>query len=384
MTKNNKIHVMHIASGDIWAGAEAQLYTLVKELHESDKVKVSVVLMNYGALEQKIRHEGIDIYIFDETKLNGIKIALNLFRLFHRLRPDVIHTHGKKENVISSFCSLFVSNTVSIRTSHGAPEQSPSPLLIHKWLYNFADWFSGRFLQQRIVAVSDDLKKKLEKHFPEKHISVVQNGLDITAIKRSPPKRELNKSLETGIFRIGFAGRLVAVKRVDLFIQIAQAFISAHPEISATFQIHGTGPLEEELKVLSQASGARDAIIFEGHTKNMLEALGKLDILVMTSDHEGLPMVLLEAMACELPIVSHAVGGIPELLEYGQCGILINNQNVEVYANAIYQLLSKHSERKSLSQNAYKRLITRYTSESNADAYINIYSDLTTHKGLPG
>lgn len=381
---NNKIHVMHIASGDIWAGAEAQLYTLAKELQKSDKVKVSVVLMNYGALEQKIRHENIDIYVFDETKLNGIRISLNLLRLFHRLRPDVIHTHGKKENVISSFCSLFFSNIISIRTAHGAPEQSPSPLYIHKWLYNFSDWFAGRFLQHRIVAVSEDLKMKLGKHFPEKYISVVQNGLDIHAIKNNSPKRDYNKPIETGIFRIGFAGRLVPVKRVDLFIRIAQVFISANPEITATFHIHGTGPLEDELKTLSQESGTGDSIIFEGHTNNMLEALGKMDILVMISDHEGLPMILLEAMACELPIVSHAVGGIPELLEYGQCGILIKNQDPEEYANAIYQLISKHSERKSLSQNAYKHLCAQNTSKSNADSYINIYSDLTTHKGLPG
>ncbi|MEE9354176.1 MAG: glycosyltransferase [Methylococcaceae bacterium] len=376
MTRQKAIHVLHIASGDIWAGAEAQLYTLAKTLHQSEMVKVSVVLMNYGILEKKLKSEGIDVIVFDETKLNGLKIISRIFTLLRRVKPDIVHTHGKKENILSSFCLVFFNNIVSMRTSHGAPEHSPSLLLFHKWLYNFADWFSGRILQRKIIAVSTDLKVKLAEHFPETRIAIIQNGLDILNTTHHLPSKEFHQPAEAYTFRIGFAGRLVPVKRVDLFIQVAKKFISTYPDISATFHIYGTGPLKNELEKLNLDSGVSESIIFEGQTDNMATELNKTDILIMISDHEGLPMVLLEAMACQAPIVAHAVGGIPELLDHGQCGVLINNQNPIEYADAIRTLLSSTNRRQILSRNAYDRLSQHYSSQTNADAYIEIYSSL--------
>jgi glycosyltransferase involved in cell wall biosynthesis len=365
-----------MASGDIWAGAESQLFTLAKTLHQSDKVKVSVALMNYGVLEQRLKNEGIDVTVFDESKLNGFKIIAGIFSLFRRLKPDIVHTHGKKENILSSFGLIFFKNITSMRTAHGAPENRPSPLLFHKWLYNFSDWFSGRFLQRRIIAVSDDLKTKLAEHFPATKISIIQNGLDIIDISHHQPEKQFLKPTDSTTFRIGFAGRLVSVKRVDLFIQAAREFISKYPDISATFHIYGTGPLKNELEKLRSELDAAASIIFEGHTEDMAAQLGELDILIMISDHEGLPMILLEAMACHTPILAHAVGGIPELLDHGQCGVLISNQNPVDYAHAIYTLLSEPDTRQMLARNAYERLSKHYSSQTNADAYVETYTSL--------
>ena len=376
MAKKEFIHVLHIASGDIWAGAESQLYTLARSLKQSHEVMVSVVLMNHGHLENKLLDSGVDVTIFDETQFNGLQIALRLYSLFKIKKPDIIHTHGKKETILSSIALLFKKNTVSIRTAHGAPEHRPSFFLFHKWLYNTADWFCGRFMQKRIIAVSEDLKTKLAKKFPVDKITVIQNGVDIQDVTRILTAKSIHRPADTKVFRIGLAGRLVAVKRVDIFIEVAKYFISQYPEIPVTFHIYGTGPMEQELKLLHKQSGTGQSLVFEGHSGEMTSHLASLDLLTLVSDHEGLPMILLEAMACRTPIIAHAVGGIPELLDQGRCGVLISNQKPADYASAIHFLLKNPENRQRLSLNAFERLSEHYSSQSNAAAYIDTYLSL--------
>ena len=200
--------------------------------------------------------------------------------------------------------------------------------------------------------------------------------MDITDISSHIPEKKYHSLSDNYTFRIGIAGRLVPVKRVDLFIRIAKEFVTAHPDISISFYIFGTGPMKDNLESLREQSGAKEHIHFEGHTDSMPAHLGKLDILIMVSDHEGLPMILLEAMACRTAIISHAVGGIPTLLDNGKCGILIDDQNHAKYVDAILKLIKNPSVRQDLSNNAFDQLTKHYSSKSNAEAYIKVYSSL--------
>ena len=146
-----------------------------------------------------------------------------------------------------------------------------------------------------------------------------------------------------------------------------------HPELKLSFHIYGDGPLREELEQLSKQLQTTDIVHFEGHCTNIKAALDKTDILLMTSDHEGLPMILLEAMATRVPIVAHQVGGIPNLLDYGKCGILVKENCPEAYADAIQNVIQQPEEK---IQQAFTRLTKLYSSEQNATSYLNIYRGL--------
>ena len=106
----------------------------------------------------------------------------------------------------------------------------------------------------------------------------------------------------------------------------------------------------------------------------MPRALRKLDVLLMTSDHEGLPMILLEAMALQIPIVSHRIGGIANLLDQGSCGVLVEEHSAPAYAQALYQLTNTPDHRNTIVRNALQRVSTLYSAERNAKAYRNEYS----------
>ena len=368
MSKTPTINVLHIASGDLWAGAEVQLYTLAKALHERPDTKVSVVLLNHGTLEQKLLNNGIHTIILDETKLNGFQILLQLKSIVHQIQPDIIHTHRIKENILGSI-TAFLNKIPSLRTAHGAPEHIPRWFNVPKRLILFIDRLCATFLQKEIIAVSDDLADKLQTSYSRKKITVIENGIDISVITST-------KTDSSDTFRIGIAGRLTPVKRVDIFIEAAAVFSEAHPEVDTSFHIFGDGPLRNNLETLSDRLGVAGNIAFEGHCENMQQELANLDVLLITSDHEGLPMILLEAMALEVPVIAHAVGGIPTVLDQGKCGVLVTEHMPSAYANAIYQLIHDPKLRHTCVTNAASRVKKRYSSTHNAQAYHMRYKRL--------
>ena len=108
----------------------------------------------------------------------------------------------------------------------------------------------------------------------------------------------------------------------------------------------------------------------------MQQELADLDILLLTSDHEGLPMILLEAMVLKTAVIAHAVGGIPTVLNQGECGVLVSDHQPSAYADAIYQLIKNPENRKNFINNAVNQVTTYYSSKKNANSYDSVYRHL--------
>lgn len=371
---NNKIHVLHLVSGDLWAGAEVMLYTLAKTLHTELNTQVTVVILNTGTLEQKLRECGITVFVLDESKLNSLQIFSQLRKIINEIQPDVLHSHRTKENIVGSLAAWHKNHIPSIRTVHGASEHHPPFYKLAKQIIPLLDWFCGRFLQRYTVAVSDDLAKKLTSSFPETKIKVIENGVDINTLLgniATPVAKE------NDIYHIGIAGRLTPVKRVDLFIDCAVHLKQHHLDLNIHFHIFGSGPLQEKLEMQVNDNQAGDYIHFKGHTENIPQQLQTLNALLMTSDHEGLPMILLEAMCMKTPIIAHAVGGIPNLLDYGNCGTLIQKHDAITFAEAIIDLINHEEQHQKKASQAFERLKQYYSADKAASSYLNIYRHLT-------
>jgi len=369
------LHVLHIASGDLWAGAEVQLYTLAKALHRFRDIRVSVVLLNSGTLQDRLDAQGIPVTVLDESRLNGMEILARLVRLIRDQQPDIVHTHRMKENVLGTIAAWRAGHIPTIRTAHGACEHSPPWWKPHKRLPYALDWLCGRYLQHRIVAVSKDLAAILGRQFPPAKIVTIANGIDIDeVIGASTPHLPLEPA-GPGILRVGLIGRLVPVKRVDLFIETAKYIKERHPGLDVHFHIFGDGPLRAELEALSQACGTTDRVFFQGHRDDLLKVMPALDIVMMPSDHEGLPMTLLEAMTLKVCIVAHAAGGIPELLENGRCGVLVTEHTPAGYAKHLHRLAIDCSRKICFVENALLHVGRNYSSITAADHYVSLYRD---------
>jgi len=372
--------VLHIASGDLWAGAEVQLHTLSRSLHCDIGIPISVVLLNHGRLEEKLREAGIKVIIINEAELNDLQILLMLIRTIRDQSPDVVHTHRVKENILGSIAAFLAGRIPSLRTAHGAPEHRPSWRQVPKRLINTLDWFCGRFIQKKIIAVSEDLANILEKDYPESHIHVIENGIQIDSACNHNTEDRPTGSTGENVFKIAFAGRLVPVKRVDICIETARYTHDHHPDLLTSFHIFGDGPIRDELESLSQKLDTDSYVHFEGHCDDLGRKLHGMDMLLMTSDHEGLPMILLEAMALQVPVIAHAVGGIPALLDQGSCGILVREHNAAGYGEKIYQLARNQELRSIIRKSAQARINTCYSAERNANNYLLEYSAVTANR----
>jgi glycosyltransferase involved in cell wall biosynthesis len=331
---------MHVISGDLWAGAEVQALILLSCLHEAG-VEVHAALMNDGELARRLRERNIPVRVFDESQFSALQILRALREHLLELRPDVVHTHRSKENVLGSIANRLAHNVPSLRTAHGANEHVPRGLRqLHKRVFNALDRWCATHLQRRIIAVSKDLAAKLAVDFPPDRIVVVRNGIDVAAVRRQVHAVDFRECLPQAV-HVGIAGRLVAVKRVDLFLQTAALLRRNRPDHDWRFHVFGDGPLRESLVRSAGSLGIDDATIFHGHRNDVVACIAALDVLVMCSDHEGLPMVLLEAMAVGTPVVAHEVGGIPEILSGNASAFLVRQHEPDAYSQAIRAALGK-------------------------------------------
>jgi len=366
------LKVIHIASGDLWAGAEAQIFTLLSTLKQRCDIQLHAIILNPGELAQRLSSIGIDTTVLDEGKLSSVKIFLELRRLLTNIEPDVIHSHRKKENILATLANITTIRCPTVSTIHGAPEHEFILRQAHRQIPNVLNRLCLRFYTNKIVAVSEELTETLSAIYPRRMIATIPNGLDIDTITQSAdafdPKYSENK------VHIGIVGRLEQVKRVDIFLETAAILLSEHPNTPWQFHIIGDGNLKEELVTQASKLSVSSKVTFHGHSNHSHSHIKALDLLVMCSDHEGLPMTALETIALRTPIVAHCVGGLATLLE-GNCGgVLVRDHEPSAYADSITRALSGElSELVSLGQ--YK-LPEQYSAQTNAERISVTYADL--------
>jgi L-malate glycosyltransferase len=336
------MRVLHVISGDLWAGAEVQAYTLLTTLQGESGIQVAAALMNDGELARRLRERNIPVTLFPEQRLNALQILSGLRRLMLDWQPHVVHTHRTKENILGSIANTLSRNVASVRTVHGANEHPPRGWRrLHKKLLHGLDNFCGRYLQHRIIAVSRDLSQKLAGQFPADKLVVIENGVDVEAVRMQVHPVEFREQ-EPAARHIGIVGRLVAVKRVDLFLQMARLLVELEPARQWRFHIFGDGPLRATLAAQAVALNLSDIAVFHGHRHDIVACLAALDVVVICSDHEGLPMTLLEALAVGTPVAAHAVGGMTQLLSDSGGGLLVNRHDAAAYANTVQALLDRN------------------------------------------
>lgn len=359
MSASQQMRVMHVLSGDLWAGAEVQAYTLLKQLQQV--CQLCVVLLNPGRLERELEALGIEVVVLNEAELRFFGLLFRLKREMVRFQPEVVHSHRQKENVLASLANLASVRAVCLQTVHGSAEFNPS---VKQRIQGALEWCCSRYLQRALIAVSAPLKLQLSRHYPERQLTLIFNGIDVAEIREQLEP----KSLPGGepALHLGIVGRLQPVKRVDLFIELAERLVEQLSTQPWQFHIFGDGPLKESLQTQAERSQAASRLHFHGHSDQVRDYMSQLDLLVMTSDHEGLPMVALEALALEVPVLAHAVGALPELI--GNPNLLVEQHSVDGYYQKVAQLLESGLPAVKLAE--------AYSAHRNAEQTFELYQRL--------
>lgn len=373
---SRSLRVLHIVSGDLWAGAEVQAFTLMLHLKRMPRTEVAAVVMNDLMLADRLRSSGIAVYITDERKTGSLQIFSSLCSVLRCWQPDLIHTHREKENILGCLANRTFRNVPSIRTVHGSKERGRAAAWqsVRHGLVDRADLWCGRLFQQRIIAVTEELAGRLARDFVGNKVVVIENGIDFEMVTMEKGVAEF-RAAEPDAIHVGIAGRLVDVKRLDLFIGAAAILLREHPERQWRFHIFGDGPRRSGLEELAARLQLGDRVRFHGHRHDIATCVGGLDALVICSDHEGLPMISLEAAALAVPTVAHAVGGLMDVVPEE---FLVYQHDAFGYKDGILRVLREDARSITVARAAER--VVQFSARRNAEKVRALYEEVITER----
>ena len=275
--------------------------------------------------------------------LNNLYNLWQLYQIIRREKPDIVHTHTTTAGFLGRLAARLAGVPVTVHTLHFHPFRGyynrPTTLLFI-WMERL-----GARLSDSIITLSTGLRRELTETYhvtDKKRITVLPLGLDLDVFARpaepGPGFRDAH-NIPPDAPLIGIVGRLVPVKNHELFLEAAARIARAAPDVM--FVIVGDGALNQSLQEQARELEIEDRVIFTGWQKNMPQVYQSLDALVISSQNEGTPVPLIEALVAGCPVVATAVGGIPDLLDGGKLGRLVPSGDASALGLAILDTISQ-------------------------------------------
>ncbi len=374
--KPARISVCHVASGDRWAGAEVQVATLLKALAARQEFNLSAILLNAGRLASEIEGCGIPVALIPESQTGFLSIRKHAERFLAGRSVQILHSHRYKENLLAAWLARKCGIPVLVRTQHGLPEPFHGYRnLKHRFLHRL-DTFVARRATDCVISVSEELRSRLIRDLPSDKISTIPNSVSLGGVRSplSPEEAKRRLGIPEGAAVVGIVGRLEPIKRIDLFLAAGREIARQLP--ATRFVIAGEGSENARLRKLAHDLNIADHVFFLGHRDDIYDVLRSFDILVICSDHEGLPTVLLEALHLGVPVVARRVGGIGEVIEDRQTGMLLDSNQPSALAQACLQLLRDNDLRRVLQAAGRVRVREQYDSGEAAAKVAALYRSL--------
>ena len=364
--------ILHILSGDLWGGAEAQVCLQLQALKDAG-VSVQALLLNHGEVEEAFRERGLRTRVIPESY--GLKrLCADSLDFVSNDNPTLIHSHGYKSGILSAWLS-WQRKIPWVSTIHGLTESYSGWAHLKMQGYQVLHTLLQKLLCSRIITVSQNIAIKLGLENHPRQLTLYNVGPSFSASAASVSAERY----------IVVVGRLAPVKRVDIAIRSFAKLLQANPEGSANLSlwIVGTGPEEQALISLASDELA-GRVRFLGFQAKPLELIAHAEALLITSDSEGIPTVILEAIALGTPVVASRVGGIPEIfaLVPTHPHEVVERQDIAGFAAALTRTLSasRELERHSETQRLYTE---NFSPEQAAKKLLAIYSAVEQERNSP-
>ena len=329
------VHVALLTAG-LNAGFESTLVTGVLGASEGD--------MSYLARELGVEPVFISSMGREISPLDDLKTLLALVRLMRRERPHIVHTHTAKAGFVGRLAAVLAGVPVIVHTFHGHVFHGYfgwAKTQLFLWMERAAALFSTV-----ILTISEGLREELIGYHITRSdkIAVIPLGLPLARYQaldglRGRLRAELGFSTEERL--VGIIGRLVPIKDHETFLAAAKQVQAKVPE--TRFLVIGDGERRAELEALTADMQLSGVVVFTGWRSDLPVIYADLDTVVISSRNEGTPVSLIEAMSAGVPVVSTAVGGVPDVLQQGQFGGLVSPGDAEALADGIIEALNNPS-----------------------------------------
>lgn len=328
-----------------------------------------VCLAGYTAFADKITRPGVELHSLDKAPGLGLDAHARLFKLLRRLRPTILHTYnlsGIEYNVTAWLAGV----PVRVHAEHGRDAGDPQGLnRKHNLLRRLVAPFVDRF-----VPVSGELHAWLRETvgIADAKNTWISNGVDTAHFRPGQP--------DPAIFTIGTVGRAQDVKNQALLIDAFVELRARQPGRAMRLAIVGDGPLRATLEQKARAAGLGDAVWLPGARSDIADLMRGFSVFALSSLAEGTPVTLLEAMACGLPVVSTAVGGIPDLVQENVTGLLVPSGDSAALAGALAVYANDPALARHHGAAGRERIEHHYSVDAMVQAYTDLYDTLRKQK----
>jgi len=365
-----RVAIQLVSTGGVY-GAERALLELAGYLSDHGWDSHVVALEGHGAarLVSRAASLGLPAEAFATGgRLGLLPMVSRLQRLLGRFPRAMVHSHGYKPDILLGW----------LRT----PSRLPCVATCHTW---YSETRKLRVLEaldkhalrhfDHVVAVSPAISRELaESGVSATRISVIDNGISVPEAEpgaRAAVRAELG--IGPGARLLVNIGRLARSKRIDVLLRAMRRFADTpRPHLLLV----GEGEQRAELGELAGQLGLGARVHFCGYRNDVGRLLATADVMVLSSEKEGLPIVILEAMAARCPIVTTGVGAIPQVLKDGEDALLVAANDADALCRALSDALGQPQAAAARARSAYTRYVTYYSRDVMGARYLQIYEDV--------
>lgn len=368
------IRIVHLRDSSGIFGAERVILTLANN-YNSTHLHISLICMDRGDgknqqlydFAKKIGINAFQIRVHGKFDLPAI---MELRRALINMNVDIVHTHDFKSDLYALIATLG-TRVQLVATAHGSTRDS----LLKKIYLFFTEFFLYRFFN-KIISVSDELKEYLlSLKLKPSRIVTISNGLDFSLISHESSQiNEKPIEIPAGAKVFSIIGRLYPDKGHLYFLEAFRNLLPIKRNVFAL--IVGAGPFYDDVKETVHSYGLAQHVQMCGMRRDMDAIYRMTDYIIIPSLTEGLPYVLLEAMAYRIPILSTSVGDIPKLIRHGQTGYLVPAGNTERLLEYMIEMLEPGDSLKHMAQNAFELLEKEYSAKKMVKEIERIYFKL--------
>lgn len=352
--------ILHISRTMGQGGAEKIVFQLCKnnDMHEQ------FVISNGGIYSQKLNKLGIKQYIMPDINSKSpfviIKCFFKILYVVKKNKIQVIHAHHRMAAFYARLVSIF-TDSKCIYTAHNV-------------FFNKRALLRFSLKKSKIIAVGNGVKDNLVNYygFKTNQITTIYNTIDIS--KKGVLNRDLISKKKAGKYLIGTIGRITKQKGIDVFLRAIKGLKKEHLNICGV--VVGDGEDFSKMKEMAQNLKINNEILFLGYQENILDVMDQLDLIVLASRWEGLPLTPIEAFSQSKTVIATNITGNNEIIKHLYNGMLFEKDSVEDLINSLKLLYFDDELKMRLEKNARKTFEKEYSFNKFITEYNNVYLSL--------
>jgi glycosyltransferase involved in cell wall biosynthesis len=371
---DDKYPLFQIIASLVPAGAERLVVHLLEYLDRERFAPVCISLTDpVGShLEARVQQLGVPLYFLGKGDKMSFEALRKLDALFRQYRPAVVHTHLLALNYAYPLMIRY-RTPARVYTVHSLAEKDVglrTAPIVRALAFRYR---VGRVVP---VAIAEEVRNSIQKLYGYPNPPLIPNGIPTDEYTPDPDRRvqwRQAHGIEPRATVLTHVGRFALPKNHALLIE---AFAQVRANTPLYLLLVGSGELEGAVREQVAQLGLEGRVRFLGVRADVAEILNASDVFVLSSRWEGNPMSVMEAMASGLPVVSTAVGGVPELVRDGETGLLVPSEDAGALARAIQALVDDPARRQAMGAAARQHAVASFDIRHTVRGYEQLYEAL--------